>query len=235
MAIASKVYGSSFMVYLSGFAGRKKKNGFTLFEVLITMAILAVVLSPLYMTFHQSMVVMAHSEDRVEVIQRGRLILERMGGEIRGSFIPAQENPSKAFRYGLVGQSVKEGDNFMDRLDFTTLVNPLASPPAGGGEILELGYFLDHEPGGKGLTLFRRQDVALDGDLLRGGRTLAVCDRVRSLSFLFFDRQGGKQKEWNSLEGAHRNELPYRIEIRLKLEDSRGQLHVFRTQVYLPR
>jgi len=62
---------------------------------------------------------------------------------------------------------------------------------------------------------------------------LAVCDRVRSLSFLFFNRQGGKQKEWNSLEGDHRNELPNRIEIQLKLEDSRGQLHVFRTQVYL--
>ena len=99
------------------------------------MAILAVVLSLLYMTFHQSMAVMAHTEDRVEVIQRGRLILERMGGELKGSFIPAQENRSKAFRYGLVGQSLKEGDHFMDRLDFTTLVNPQASSPAGGGEI----------------------------------------------------------------------------------------------------
>ena len=223
------------MVHRSGFGVSMRTKGFTLFEVLITMAILAVVLSLLYLTFHQSMAVMAHSEDRVEVIQRGRLILERMGGELKGSFIPPQENLSKVYRYGLVGQSVKEGDNFMDRLDFTTLVNPLASPPAGGGEILELGYFLDHEPGAKGLTLFRRQDVALDGDLLRGGRTLTVCDRVRSLSFLFFDRQGGKQKEWNTLEGAHRNELPSRIEIKLKLEDSGGQLYVFRTQVYFPR
>ncbi len=212
-----------------------KKNGFTLFEVLLTMAILAVVFSLLYMTFHQSMAVMAHTEDRAEVIQRGRLILERLGEELKGSFIPAQENFSKAFRYGLVGQSMKEGDNFMDRLDFTTLLNPQASSPAGRGEILELAYFLDHEPGGKALTLFRRQDEAIDGDLLRGGHSLAVCDRVRSLSFLFFDQQGGKQKEWNSLEGAHRNELPSRIQVQLKLEDSRGQLYVFRTQVYLPR
>jgi len=211
-----------------------RKKGFTLFEVLMTLAILAVVFSLLYMTFHQSMAVMAHTEDRADVIQRGRLILERMGGELKGGFIPAQENRSKAFCYGLVGRSMKEGDDFMDRLDFTTLVNPLASSSASGGEILELGYSLDHEPGGKGLTLFRRQDEAIDGDLLRGGRSLAVCDRVRSLSFLFFDRQGGKQKEWNSLEGTHRNELPNRIEIQLKLEDSRGQLHVFRTQVFLP-
>lgn len=235
MAIASKVYGSSFMVYHSGFTVRVKKNGFTLFEVLMTLAILAVVFSLLYMTFHHSMAVMAHTEDRADVIQRGRLILERMEGELKGTFIPAQENLSSAFCYGLVGRSTKEGDDFMDRLDFTTLANPLASSPARKGEILELGYSLDHEPGGKGLTLFRRQDEAIDGDLLRGGHSSAVCDRVRSLSFSFFDSLGGMQKEWNSLEGAHRNELPNRIEIQLKLEDSRGQLHVFRTQVYLPR
>lgn len=211
-----------------------RKDGFTLFEVLMTLAILAVVFSLLYMTFHQSMAVLTHTEDRAEVIQKGRLILERMSGELKGGFIPAEENRSKTFCYGLVGQSRKEGDGFMDRLDFTTVVNPQASYPASGGEILKVSYFLDHEPGGKGLTLFRCQDDAIDGDLLRSGPPLAVCDRVRSLSLLFFDRRGGREKEWNSLEGPHRNELPSRVEIQLKLEDSRSQVHVFRTQVYLP-
>jgi hypothetical protein len=156
-----------------------------------------------------------------------------MADDLKGSFIPTEENRSKVFRYGLVGQSTKEGNNFMDRLDFTTFANRQSNSPESIGDICELGYFLDHEPGGKGLTLFRRQDGAVDGDLRQGGRSLAVCDRVRSLSFLFFDRQGGKQKEWNSLEGDRRNQLPSRIEIQLKLEDSRGQVHVFRTQVYL--
>ena len=210
-----------------------RRKGYTLFEVLMTLAILAVVFSLLYMTFHQSMRVMAHSEDRAEVIQQGRLILERMADELKGSFIPTEENRSKVFRYGLVGQSTKEGNNFMDRLDFTTFANRQSNSPESIGDICELGYFLDHEPGGKGLTLFRRPDGAVDGDLRQGGRSLAVCDRVRSLSFLFFDRQGGKQKEWNSLEGVRRNQLPSRIEIQLKLEDSRGQVHVFHTQVYL--
>ncbi len=74
----------------------------------------------------------------------------------------------------------------------------------------------------------------MDGNILQGGRSVAICDRVRSLGFSYYDRQGGKGKEWNSLEGERRNLLPSRVEIQLKLEDSRGRVHEFRTQVYLP-
>jgi len=44
----------------------KKSDGFTLFEVLITLSILGVVLSLVYLTFHQSMAVMAETEDRAK-------------------------------------------------------------------------------------------------------------------------------------------------------------------------
>ncbi|MBM4331510.1 MAG: prepilin-type N-terminal cleavage/methylation domain-containing protein [Deltaproteobacteria bacterium] len=211
-----------------------RKGGFTLFEILMTLAIMSVVFSLLYMTFNQSMMVMANASDRAEVIQQGRLILERMTAELKGSFISNKGGRPQAFQYGLIGQTSRAGDYFQDRLDFTSLAHPYASIQEGRGEILEIGYFLDHEPGGKGLTLFRRQDEAVDGDLLRGGRKLAVCDGVRGLSFLFFDRQGRKQKEWNSSEGDKRHELPARIEIILTLEDSHNQIHTFRSQVFLP-
>jgi len=211
-----------------------RKNGFTLFEILMALAILGVVFSLLYMTFHQSMAAMDDAGDRADVIQQGRLILERMGEELRGSFIPAQEIRSQAIRYGLVGRSNKERDDFMDRLDFTALAHPQENLSNISWGVRELGYFLDRMPEGAGFTLLRRQDDALDGDLLRGGRSLPLCDRVLSLSFSFFDRQGTKKKKWNTLEGAHAHELPRRIEIHLKLEDSRGRMHSFITQVYLP-
>jgi hypothetical protein len=119
-------------------------------------------------------------------------------------------------------------------VDFTTRLPSFSSPSEGGWGFLELGYFLDRSPGRKGLTLFRRQDDGMDGNLLQGGRSLAICDRVRSLGFFYYDRQGQKAKEWNSLEGERRNLLPSRVEIQLKLEDSQGGMHEFRTQVYLP-
>ena len=211
-----------------------KKNGFTLLEILMTLAILSVVFSLLYMTFNQSMMVMAAAGDRAEVIQEGRLILERMGAELKGSFISPPGNRPPAFRYGLVGRSSKEGEYYHDQLDFSSLTPPHADIQGGEGEILEIGYLLEREPGGKGLTLFRRQGEPMDGDLQRGGRTLSIRDGVRGLSFTYFDRQGESQKEWNSLEGVRRYQLPSRIEILLTLEDAHNQLHTFRSQVFLP-
>jgi prepilin-type N-terminal cleavage/methylation domain-containing protein len=212
----------------------KMKNGFTLFEVLITLSILAVVLSLLYLTFHQSMMVMAETDDRAEVIRQGRMILEKVTGELRGAALISAKEGFQAYRTGLVGRSTREGNEFLDRLDFTHFPHPWEISVEGGWGVLELGYSLDRAPGGKGFTLFRRQDDARDGDLLRGGRSLALCDRVRGLSFSYFDAQGKKSKEWNSLEGERRNQLPSRVEIQLKLEDSHGRVHEYRTQTYLP-
>jgi len=209
-------------------------SGFTLFEVLITLSILGVVLSLLYFTFHQSMMVMAETDDRAEVVRQGRLILERMAFDLKGSVAVLQAEGSTAYRIGLVGLSTKEGNDFLDRLDFTGLTPPSTASIEGGWGFTELGYSLDHSPGKKGFTLFRRQDNAGDRDLLRGGRSLAIGDRVRSLGFSYFDRLGKRLKEWNSLEGERRNQLPSRVEIYLRMEDSRGQVHDFRTQVYLP-
>lgn len=212
----------------------KNSLGFTLFEVLITLSILGVVLSLLYLTFHQSMAVMAETDERAEVIRQGRMILEKMAGELRGAVLVSQKEGLQAYRTGLVGRSTKEGNEFLDRLDFTHLPHPREIFVEGGWGVLELGYFLDRAPGRKGFALFRRQDEARDGDPLRGGRSLVLCDRVRSLSFSYFDRLGNKRKDWNSLEGERRNQLPARVEILLRLEDSRGKTHDFRTQVYLP-
>ncbi len=216
------------------------KNGFTLFEVLMALSIMAVLLSLLYMTFHQSMAAIAQTEEKAEVIQQGRMVLERMTADLRGAFLPSVKlKPSTAYVYGLVGKSTREGDYFRDRLDFTASTPPYSVFDRGAGEIVEIAYFLDHAPGGKGLTLFRRQDIPGDGDLLRGGRTLAVCDRVRGLNFVYFSRDAVKdksaegRKDWDTVQGAQRNQLPRRIAIELALEDARGKVHTFRTQVYL--
>jgi prepilin-type N-terminal cleavage/methylation domain-containing protein len=213
---------------------RERCPGFTLFEVLITLSILGVILSLLYLTFYQSMKVMADTEDRAGVIQEGRMILELMAGDLRGAILFPEAKSAGALRSGLVGRSMRVGMDFMDRLDFTTLTPGSSGLMEGGGGLREVGYYLERQAGQKTLTLFRRQDDGLDGDLFRGGRSLAVCERVRSLGFSYFDPQGKEEKEWNSSEGERKDRLPFRVEMHLRLEDAQGRIHDFRTQVFLP-
>ena len=210
------------------------KKGFTLFEILITLAILGVVLSIVYLTFNQSMLVIAAMEERAETIANGRLILERMSRELRNTFISATAQATHPFRLGLVAHSSKEKEFYRDRLDFTALPPPGGDSWENAGVIQEIGYFLDYVPGGEGLTLFRRQDNALDGDMQKGGIVNPICPKIKELSFIFFDQAGGRHKEWNSLEGARKGNLPTRVEIKLVIEDGQGKTQVFQTQVCLP-
>ena len=210
------------------------KKGFTLLEILLALTIVSLLISILYATFHQSMAATAYVEKKTQFVQKGRLILERMTGELNSAFIPHQPVASSPFRYGMVGESSKTEDDFRDRLDFTFFAELQVEGSTGGSEILEAGYFLGREPGRKGFTLYRRQDRAIDGDLQKGGRSEAICNGVRSLKFIFFDSGGNPLQEWNSITGDFRNALPSRIEIRLKLEDPDGRVQSFRTQVSLP-
>lgn len=219
--------------------GSKKEmsnRGFTLFEVVVTLGILAITFSLLYLTFHQSMNVMAAAEDEAQATLQGRLVLERMTAEIKNAFSsPRGGPPDQGFQWGLVGRSNPlSREEFSDRLDFTTMMLPAFLAEANPGEVVEIGYFLEREPGKKGFALYRREDPAWDRDLLRGGKILSLCERVRSLRFIYYDRQGRGDTEWNSLEGHRRNQLPRRIEVQLKIEDAAGRIHFFRTQVVLP-
>lgn len=210
------------------------KKGFTLLEILITLSILGVILSLLYLTFNQSMTAVAQIEERADIMEKGRLILERMSKELKNTFVPSLINFPSPYRFGLVAQSSQERNYYRDRVDFTSLMPPGREPLENTGIIQEIGYFLEYEAGERGFSLFRRQDDGLDGDLLRGGITQILCTGVRELSFVFFDRQGGQDKEWNSLQGVHQGTLPARVEIKLMLEDSQGRIYPLRTQVFLP-
>lgn len=210
------------------------KKGFTLLEVLITLSILGVVLSIIYMAFNQSMLVMAAIEERADTFEKGRLILERMSRELRNTFISATAQTTHPFRLGLVGQTHKEKGIYRDRIDFTAFAPPGGDAGENTGHIQEIGYFLDYAPGAEGLTLFRRQDEALDGDILKGGIMQPICPKIQELRFVFFDQTGGKHKEWNSLAGDRKGNLPTRVEIKLVIEDAQGRGRVFQTQVFLP-
>jgi len=87
------------------------------------------------------------------VIQKGRMILERVAGELRGTVLLAQREGFQVYRTGLIGRSAREGNDFLDRIDFTPRLPSFSSPGRGMG-VFRAGLFLGPIPGRKRIDPF---------------------------------------------------------------------------------
>ncbi len=65
---------------------QKEEEGFTLVEVMVTMAIMIMVLFALYSIFDMGMRVFSFGNDKVEAVENARLGLEKMEREIRAAY-----------------------------------------------------------------------------------------------------------------------------------------------------
>lgn len=71
------------------------KNGFTLIEVSVTLAILSLVIGAVYGVYNLSQKTYGTQENVVEITQNGRVILERLAREIRQASEVATELPEE--------------------------------------------------------------------------------------------------------------------------------------------
>ncbi len=74
----------------------KDESGFTLPEVLVSMAMMGTVLFALYAVFDASVRVFGAGRDRVEAVQEARLGLARMERELRAAYPPDKVNGNVA-------------------------------------------------------------------------------------------------------------------------------------------
>jgi type II secretion system protein J len=191
----------------SGFPRSRRhslRRGFTLLEILLTMVVLALLLSGVYAV----LVGTIQAVERVEyVTQRSEIgpgILRIVARDFEHAVMPGGR-PAGAF----LGKNQGYGAFSTDRVDFVANVPTLGPFEALGGKggapprpspMNEVGYRLMPNPFAPGLfRLFRRESYYVDEDPLSGGMLFEVYDRVRSFQLEYFD---GKEwrPQWSSLE-----------------------------------
>ena len=77
----------------------KEQDGFTLPEMMVTIAIMIVVLFALYNIFDMSIRVFSFGNDKVESVENARLGLEKMEREVRAAYPVNGPNSTGALRY----------------------------------------------------------------------------------------------------------------------------------------
>jgi type II secretory pathway component PulJ len=199
-----------------------RRAGLTLLDLLVAMALLAIILATVYAVFanHQRSVEAA-SEKR-DVYAQGRLVLDRLARDLTGAWLPetapAQGGRGPAF----LGQS--------NRLDFVSS-GQLSSEQAAGEDLAEIGYRTEENDNQKGQRLIRRQDRTVDGDVTAGGDEIVLTRHLSSVTFAYLSPTGEEVPSW---EGTQFGQLPVAVRIELVLFVDENRTETFTTLVSLP-
>lgn len=210
---------------------RRRAEGLTLVEILVAMAILAMVSLMVYGAFDQTFRnkrIVEEAQDRNHVV---RLALTRMARELSMAYVSVQVNPNLGLvttRTAFVGS----GFSGSSRLDFTAFAHQRLYADAHESDQCEISYFVGRDRDRAGVkNLLRRTQRRIDDDPRRGGLVQILVDNVRELTLHYLDPQTWEwAEEWDTTQAAGQsNRLPAQVKIVLLAEDERGEARRYAT------
>lgn len=206
------------------------QGGFTLLEVMLAIAILAVILAMIASSFNVVAHSKVHGEDRLAVDREGRAILWQLSNELRGAI----QTPLVPSRVTMIGMGQVRGGLPVDAISFSTIASShrRAITAFGAEQLIE--YTEQPNPNHRGwYTLTRSQDSALLAAAAANAKPIVLADNVISLHLRYFD--GNKWSEsWDSNALPRTQQLPVAIAMDLQLGTNGGKVMYFSTQVMLP-
>jgi len=205
------------------------KRGFTLIEILVAIAILAVVLSTIYASYISTMRVVKSLEYGDEIYYMARVTLERMVLDLQSA---CKEKDSYEFvtLRDSSGKLPLKGVSFLSRahLDF--------SSPGGTMAVAQISYELEGDLDSGGFSIIRR-DILKQGEGPSGGEGFTLCRRLQFVNLRFYDSTGREYPSWDSVSGTEtqRNKVPSAILIELNFinPDNAATPYKFMTRLLL--
>ena len=196
--------------------------GFTLLEVLIATAIMAGIVTVIYMSFFTASRNVGQAEEIRDTSDLVRTLVSKLSNDISNAYVNGQMAPLTVF-YGKMVQpdTTSSSDNSIryDEIYLTTLTN-WRRPDTQETDLWEVGYYFKQKPDGTGYVMIRREKRQLSKDVpaLEGGIEYAMTDRVKSLQFRYYNGS-----TWSD-EWPNNATLPKVVQISLLLDDGSAYL-----------
>ena len=212
----------------------REQTGFSLMEVLISIAILAFIGAITFGTFSRAL----SSRERAEAISSHyheiRQAMLRMAREISMAFLSEhRECEEPRTRTIFVGKRAEGGM----RLDFTSFSHVRTLTDANESDQNELSYFIDQHPEHPSeAALFRREQNRIDEEPDEGGTTQLLAESISELRFEFYDAKEDEWEEtWDTTSSDYRGRLPLFVAIHAKAKAPDGQDEEFvtKTRVFM--
>jgi prepilin-type N-terminal cleavage/methylation domain-containing protein len=208
-----------------------RNRGFTLVEVMIAAAILAVIVTILYGAFAGSIKTMEISSEEGDIYRRARIVLNHMTQEISCAYLPTQDSHDKEekeeitdiitdIQYAFIGEDRAEDDLPRDTLSFTTTALPLKGPSHG---LKEVGYYLAPDPETEEPALLMREDTTPDDRIDEGGTSHLLAEGIWGIDVTYYDERGREWNRWDSTSTIFLGKIPRSVRIALLFKDEQGE------------
>lgn len=208
---------------------RKREAGFTLMEVFLSVAILAVIVALVYGAYGGTERIASATVNEDRAYRAARNVFSMMAKDL-ASMAPAGD----LFRLRSGRGFFPEAGQELRFLSASTVPFLEADFPG----LSEVRYFFREEKEKKGYDLVRREVPYRDSDSRDGEKGgFVLCEGVASLKFLFY-RNGLEYEEWDteSAGGETKGKIPERMVLELKLLNpgNEDRPFSFRTSVFIP-
>jgi len=218
------------------------RRGFTLIEVLIAIAIFAIIISIVFGSFNAVVSTNKAINHGVDVYEMARICLSRMSTDLETIYVeqrpkynkPDFDDPPDPYRF--VGDISYEGTNSFSRVRFASSSHLCLNNKEENG-IAEIIYYIKESKDDDQLYVLKRADTNYpyeDPDPLDDKQADPIlCDSVEKLSFTYYDAEGNENESWDSESDNYKYATPRRMDIKLTLKKV-SESYNFRTSVFLP-
>jgi len=157
---------------------RRREAGFTLIELTIGAALMALILASAYACLSSGLAAQRLLEPRLEALQSARVALRLMTADLRAACPLSKEAD-------FIGIDRMMGDIEADNLDFGTLNYSPVRP--GEGDFCQTSYYLDQDPQAGEWVLWRRRNPRIALNPYSGGSREEIARGVRQLKLEYYD------------------------------------------------
>lgn len=214
---------------------RNRRSGFTLIEVLLALAILAIISTVIYSSFSTAGQSVEHAEAQRDNTDLARTLIAKMSSDLSNAFCSPGYSAALQSKTIFYGKKVDTpGDDSIGRIDslFLTTLTNWRSPNSKEMDLWEVGYFFKEKPEGEGYVLMRREkrDFTTDEPPLEGGAEYAITDKIEELRLRYYVGSQWKD-EWGSSSPCKSLGQLKAVEISLTIAGGRQYI----TQVEIPK
>ena len=207
-----------------------RKEGFTLLELLVAIAIFAMVIGLAYSSYNATFHIISGAEAQTETYSKARVAMERIINDLE-SFYPGD-------KLVFAGTSESPSGHRGDTLKFTSTASVRLHPDSFPVGNVLIRYYVQEDPDSGSLLLYRAEQPQLDGEEEDNAPPgLLLCDSLQEVAFDYRNSDGQDVESWGeNEEEMDAASLPTLISISLRFNDGQegepGTL--FKTSLTLP-